>query len=106
MESKDMNMAEKQRKIVSGTVLSNKMNKTIVVQVTNLKKHTKYGKYFRSYKKLKAHDESNSCEIGDRVEIIESQPISKEKNFRLYKVIQRVQRADLEVKDEMTEAGV
>ncbi|MGA0163075.1 MAG: 30S ribosomal protein S17 [Bdellovibrionota bacterium] len=106
MESKSMNKAEKQRKIVSGTVLSNKMDKTIVVQVTSLKKHPKYGKFFRSYKKFKAHDETNSCDVGDRVEIIESRPISKEKKFRLYKVVQKVQRADLEVKDEMTEAGV
>jgi small subunit ribosomal protein S17 len=106
MEDMKKVQPQKIRKVVGGTVLSNKMDKTIVVQVVSLKKHPKYGKYFRSYKKFKAHDEANSCEVGDQVEIIESRPISKEKKFRLLRVVQKVQRADVEVRDELAEAGV
>ena len=75
-------MAREQRKVLVGTVTSDKMDKTIVVRVERLKRHALYGKVIRFHKKYKAHDEQNSAKIGDMVKIIESRPISKEKKFR------------------------
>lgn len=85
------------RRRMVGTVLSNKMKKTAVVEISTLMKHAKYGKYFRKYKKLKAHDEAEQCQIGDRVELIESRPISKEKMFRITKILEKAKRAEVEV---------
>lgn len=81
------------RKNILGKVTSVKMNKTIVVQATRQTKHPKYHKYYNQYKKFKAHDENNECEVGDRVLIVESQPISKEKKFRLRKIVEKVKKA-------------
>lgn len=69
------------------------MDKTIVVQAASLTKHPKYGKYYKSYKKYKAHDEKNECGIGDQVLIVESRPISKEKRFRLNKIVEKAKQA-------------
>jgi len=82
-------MAREQRKILVGRVTSDKMDKTIVVQVERLKRHTRYGKVMRFHKKYKAHDESNAAHIGDMVKIIESQPISKEKRWALIEVLNK-----------------
>lgn len=71
------------KQVVKGTVVSNKMDKTIVVEVSRYIKHPKYQKYYTVHKKYKAHDENNSCEVGDVVEIISSKPISKDKSFVL-----------------------
>lgn len=68
-------------KVLKGIVVSNKMDKTIVVSVSNFVKHPKYGKYYNVTKKYKAHDEGNKCNIGDKVEITETKPISKDKKF-------------------------
>ena len=80
-------MAREQRKILVGRVTSDKMDKTIVVQVERLKRHARYGKVMRFHKKYKAHDEQNSAHVGDLVKIIESQPISKEKRWALVEVL-------------------
>jgi small subunit ribosomal protein S17 len=80
-------MARDRRKILVGRVTSDAMDKTIVVQVERLKRHTRYGKVMRFHKKYKAHDENNSAHIGDRVKIIESKPISKEKRWALVEVL-------------------
>lgn len=70
-------------KILSGTVVSDKMKDTIVVLVERYDKHPKYGKYVKKRKKFKVHDAGNIAKIGDRVKIIETKPISKDKSFKL-----------------------
>ncbi|MBW1911852.1 MAG: 30S ribosomal protein S17 [Deltaproteobacteria bacterium] len=76
------------RKKMTGVVVGNKMDKTAVVVVSRLKKHKTYKKYLRSQTKYMAHDLRNSCQIGDRVEIIESRPISKNKRWRIIEIIE------------------
>lgn len=71
--------------ILKGVVISDKMNKTIVVAVTRLKKHPKYKKYYKVTKKYKAHDEKNEYKTGERVIIAECRPISKGKRWRVIK---------------------
>ena len=80
-------MARDQRKILVGRVTSDKMDKTIVVQVERLKRHALYGKVIRFHNKYKAHDENNEAKIGDTVKIIESKPVSKEKRWALVEVM-------------------
>lgn len=72
-----------QKKTIKGVVVSDKMNKTAVVSVTRFVKHPKYGKYFKITKKYKAHDETNSAKVGDKVEIVETRPRSKDKHFEI-----------------------
>ncbi len=78
------------RKEKVGLVVSNKMEKTIVVQVERKVKHPKYGKFIKKSSTFKAHDESNECQIGDTVRIMESRPVSKEKCWRLVEIIEKV----------------
>ena len=82
-------MARERRKILIGRVTSDKMDKTIVVQVERLKQHTRYGKVLRFHNKYKVHDEKNSAKMGDTVKIIESQPISKEKRWALVEILEQ-----------------
>lgn len=85
-------MAEKQRglrKTRIGKVLSNKMDKTIVVAVEDNVAHSLYGKIVKRTYKLKAHDENNECNIGDIVEVMETRPLSKDKRWRLVGVINK-----------------
>ena len=84
-------MAEERnlRKTRVGKVVSNKMDKTIVVAVADNVKHPLYKKIVKRTKKFKAHDEQNVCNIGDRVEIMETRPISKDKRWRLVNVIEK-----------------
>jgi small subunit ribosomal protein S17 len=79
----------KKVRTVTGTVISNKMQKTVTVQVERLVKHPKYGKYIRRSTKLHVHDEQNSCQEGDVVLIEECRPLSKTKAWRLREVISR-----------------
>jgi small subunit ribosomal protein S17 len=74
---------------VAGVVLSNKMNKTIIVAAERLVKHKLYKKYIKRRAKFAAHDEGNECQIGDKVLITESKPLSKMKRWRLTKVIEK-----------------
>ena len=76
-------------KIFTGQVVSDKMDKTIVVAVTRRKKHQLYKKYLTKTSKLKAHDEQNEAHTGDTVRVIESRPLSKEKRWRLLEVIEK-----------------
>ena len=78
-----------QRKRLVGVVTSDKMDKTVTVAVTTSKRHPVYGKVMRRVKKYKAHDEANECRMGDRVEIIESKPISRHKRFTVIEIIER-----------------
>ncbi len=83
-------MAERNlRKTRVGKVISNKMDKTIVVAIVDNVQHPLYKKIIKRTIKLKAHDENNTCNIGDRVEIMETRPISKDKRWRLVKVIEQ-----------------
>ena len=77
-----------QRKELIGTVTSNKMDKTVVVEVETTKRHPLYGKVIRVVKKYKAHDEDNACQIGDRVQIVESRPISREKRWSVVSILE------------------
>ena len=72
-----------------GTVVSNKMDKTVVVSVERLVKHKFYHKYIRRQSKLAAHDEGNTCQIGDRVMITESRPLSRKKRWRVNKIVEK-----------------
>jgi small subunit ribosomal protein S17 len=78
-----------QRKRLVGVVTSDKMDKTVTVAVTTSKRHPVYGKVMRRVKKYKAHDETNECRLGDRVQIIESKPISRHKRFTVIEIIER-----------------
>ena len=82
-------MPENRRKIRVGTVVSDKMKKTIVVKTERTTTHPLYKKTIKRYKKFKAHDENNSAKIGDKVKIIESRPLSKEKRWRLVEIIEK-----------------
>ena len=77
------------RKVRTGKVVSNKMDKTIVVAVVNHVKHPLYGKIVKRTYKLKAHDEKNECNIGDTVRVVETRPLSKDKRWRLTEIIER-----------------
>ena len=77
------------RKTRVGMVVSDKMDKTIVVAVVTKVKHPLYKKYITRTKKFKAHDELNQCVVGDKVEIAETRPLSKEKRWRLVKVVEK-----------------
>jgi small subunit ribosomal protein S17 len=82
-------VSEKAARMLTGTVVSNKMNKTISVSVERLVKHPTYGKYVRRTTKLLAHDENNECRAGDTVSIAECRPLSRRKAWRLVRVIER-----------------
>jgi len=77
------------KKILFGKVVSDKMDKSAVVQVENFVKHKVYKKYIKRYKKYAAHDENDQCRSGDMVKIIESRPFSKNKKFRVQEVVKR-----------------
>ncbi len=77
------------RKVLVGTVKSNKMDKTIVVAVETSKKHKTYGKFMKRTYTLKAHDENNECQIGDKVKVMETRPLSKDKRWRLVEVVEK-----------------
>ena len=77
------------RKSKIGSVVSNKMDKSIVVSVERLVRHSLYKKYFRKTSKFMAHDEENQCQVGDTVKIVETRPLSKLKRWRLVEVIEK-----------------
>ena len=77
------------RKTRTGKVVSNKMQKTIVVAVEDHVKHPLYGKIVKRTYKLKAHDENNDCNIGDTVKVMETRPLSKDKRWRLVSIIEK-----------------
>ena len=77
------------RKVMIGTVTSNKMDKTAVVSVETSVKHPIYGKFVKRTYKLKAHDEENVCQIGDKVKVMETRPLSKDKRWREVEVVEK-----------------
>lgn len=82
------------RKIRTGTVISNRMDKTVAVAIVRSYQHPLYKKVVRSTKKILAHDEQNNCKVGDVIQVIESRPISKRKRWRVQSVITAAQTAD------------
>ena len=78
------------RKVRTGKVTSNKMDKTIVVAIEEHVKHPLYKKVVKRTYKLKAHDENNDCNIGDTVKVMETRPLSKDKRWRLVEIVERV----------------
>lgn len=85
------NVRGRRRKVV-GMVIGDKMQKTIVVEVTRLVRHAKYGKYIKRSTVYKAHDEDKEARVGDKVEIIETRPLSKTKTTKLVRVVEKANR--------------
>lgn len=80
---------KEQRRVLIGRVLSNRMDKTVVVEVERRRRHRLYGKVIAMRKKYKAHDADNACEIGDLVEMVESRPLSREKRWMVTQILER-----------------
>ncbi len=79
------------RRNLKGVVISDKMDKTVVVRVSRVIKHAFYSKVTTVYKKYKAHDEKNECRVGDQVQLIESRPLSAQKRWAVKKIIERAE---------------
>lgn len=86
-----MQVERAMRKTRTGQVVSNKMDKTVIVSVETLIRHKEYGRTMKVSKKFKAHDENNQCQIGDLVEIMETRPLSKEKRWRVVEILEKTQ---------------
>lgn len=80
-----------QRRRLEGVVISDKMDKTVVVEVTRLRRHSLYKKVIRQRRKFMTHDEDNACKIGDRVRIVESRPLSRHKHWVVEAILERAQ---------------
>jgi small subunit ribosomal protein S17 len=93
MSSEGVSVSEqlerKNRKVREGLVVSDKMDKTVVVEVEDRVKHRLYGKVLRRTNKLKAHDEQNQCGVGDRVLLMETRPLSATKRWRVVEILER-----------------
>lgn len=85
-------LERKTRKTQTGTVVSDKMDKTVVVAVETIVRHPLYGRTIRRTKKYKAHDETNACNIGDRVKIMETRPLSKDKRWRVVEIVRKTEQ--------------
>jgi small subunit ribosomal protein S17 len=88
-EAAEKKVERNARKVREGLVVSDKMDKTIVVSVEDRVKHALYGKVMRKTSRLKAHDEQNECGVGDRVQIMETRPLSATKRWRLVRVLEK-----------------
>lgn len=77
------------RKTKVGTVVSDKMDKTVVVAIEDSVRHSLYGKSVKRTKRVKAHDENNECKVGDRIRIMETRPLSRDKRWRLVKIVEK-----------------
>lgn len=88
-ETNGTQTAERKRRTLLGVVVSDKMEKTIVVQVTRRYRHPRYKKYVQERLRYKAHDETNDARMGDKVRIVESRPLSRDKRWRLQTVLER-----------------
>jgi len=83
------NQTQRRKKTLIGIVISDKMDKTVTVLVERLTQHSTYKKFIRKRKKFRAHDEQNACRIGDKVLIVESRPLSKDKHWRVREIIEK-----------------
>ena len=84
-----MAVERNRRKTKVGVVVSDKMDKTVVVAIEDFVRHSLYGKAVKRTKKIKAHDENNEAKIGDIVEVMETRPLSKDKHFRLVRIVEK-----------------
>ena len=91
METGAEQSKRKTQKTREGVVVSDKMNKTVVVAITRLVKHRAYGKYIRRTSKCIAHDEKNECKLGDEVRVVETRPMSRTKRWKLESVLKRAE---------------
>lgn len=89
------------RKEFIGIVVSDKMQKTVVVRVTRISKHVKYSRVAKSFNKFKAHDEKGIAKIGDEVRIVETRPLSKDKHFRVVQVVKKAKSPKIEIVEEI-----
>ncbi len=80
------------RKVMIGTVTSDKMDKTVVVSVETSVRHSAYSKTIKRTYKLKAHDEKNECSIGDKVKVMETRPLSKQKRWRVVEILEKAEK--------------
>ena len=80
------------RKVMIGTVTSDKMDKTVVVSVETSVRHSSYSKTMKRTYKLKAHDEKNECHIGDKVKVMETRPLSKQKRWRVVEILEKAEK--------------
>jgi len=87
------------RKEFIGIVVSDKMQKTVIVRIMHLSKHYKYGRIIKRFNKYKAHDEKESAKLGDQVKIIQTRPMSKDKRFRVAAVVKKAPLAEVQIKD-------
>jgi len=90
-----MNMETTKQKSMIGTVISTKMDKTVVVAVVKTKQHRLYHKTYKKVLKYKVHDEKNECKVDDKVRIVGTRPLSKEKHWRVSEIITRVEAVDI-----------
>jgi small subunit ribosomal protein S17 len=81
--------ARAMRKVRTGTVISDKMDKTVIVRVQTLKEHPRYKKHIQQSTRFKAHDEQNQCKVGDRVRIMETRPLSHDKRWRVVAIVEK-----------------
>ncbi len=88
-----MERQQSQRRQWTGRVVSDKMDKTVVVAIERFVSHPVYRKVMRRVTKLKAHDEQNQCKVGDRVRLIETRPLSKDKHWRVVEIVEKGQQA-------------
>ena len=86
---------KEQKRILIGRVLSNRMDKTIVIQVERQRRHRVYGKVVTERKRYKAHDEDNACQIGDLVKVIEARPMSREKRWLVTEILEKAQAPNI-----------
>lgn len=100
MESK----AKKYKRELEGIVVSDKMDKTVVIKVEIRQKHPLYGKTISKNKRYKVHDEKNECAVGDLIRVIECRPISKDKKFRLIKILKKAERVEKDSMDSEVES--
>ena len=77
------------RKVKVGTVISDKMDKTVVVAIEDFVRHSLYGKAVKRTKKIKVHDENKECRVGDKIRIMETRPLSKDKRWRLVEIVEK-----------------
>jgi small subunit ribosomal protein S17 len=100
----ELKAATNKKKMV-GTVVRDKMEKSVVVETERLQKHSKYHKYLKTKKRYKAHDEDNKCRIGDKVVIVESRPISKEKSWVVKEIIRQEEPILIQEEVETNDTG-
>ena len=89
------------RKEFIGIVISDKMQKTVIVKTMHLSKHPKYAKILKRYNKFKAHDEKGTAKMGDKVRIVETRPLSKGKRFRVVEIVKKAEALHLQSKQEI-----